>query len=192
LEETNPIKVWCHENKMTSFSLLRLLILVFSLESCHKFCIAIVLHILSFGRMLLIYLFIYLFIFNFIFILCVFVLLLVKVVLFSLTRNTSIVANFCFACTIPTCCLVIASFTPTLIACWLLASFVLAPPIYCMLPPPPMPTFTHLSTSTITTYLPTLLFAYFELQARPPTWYFPLTYLHKRCNIKRMCINLKF
>ncbi len=138
---------------MTSFSLLHLLILVFSLESCHKFCIAIVFAHFKLWKDVS-YLFIYLYLF--IYILCVFVLLLVKVVLFSLTRNTSIVANFCFACTIPTCCLVIASFTPTLIACWSLASFVLAPPIYCMLPPPPTPTSTHLSTSTITTYLPTL------------------------------------
>lgn len=69
--------------------------------------------------------------FHFSLCLCVFVLLLVKVILFSLNWNNSIVCNFCFTWSIPTCCLLVA-FTTTLLVCCLLAFFALAPPIYCM------------------------------------------------------------
>ncbi len=99
---------------------------------------------------------------------CVFVLLLVKVVLFSLTWNISIVANFCFAFSTPTCCLVVASFTPSLLACWLLASFVLAPPIYYMSPTCyPL----HISASSTYAYFhPLIYFHHHHLLASTP-WF---------------------
>jgi hypothetical protein len=127
-----------------------------------------------------------------------------------LTWNTSIVANFCFACSTPICRFVIASFTPTLLACWLLVSFLLAicymsptcyplhiyyflrlrllSPAY-LLPPSP-PTCFHTLVQVPNTCLPSLLFAYFEFPTYPPTWYFPLTYLPRRWSIEGMCINL--
>jgi hypothetical protein len=123
---------------------------------------------------------------------CVYVLLLVKVVLFSLNWNTSIVYNFCSTYSIPTCCLIVASFTPTLLACCLLASFALAPPIYyisltCYSPP--------ISASSTYAY-----FHHHHLLANPlvcllwasslPSYLVLPPYLHKSWGIKGMRINL--
>jgi hypothetical protein len=138
-------KVWCHQNKTTSFSLPLLLILVFSLESCQKN-----LHCNCFEHFHLWKDDFFLLLF------CVYVLLLVEVVLFSLNWNISIVYNFysylspcrCFlhtyfACVLPTCLLRTCS-TYLLHVANLL-------PHHLFLPPPPMTTFAHLPTSTITT-----------------------------------------
>ncbi len=139
--------------------------------------------------------------------LCVFVLLLVKVVLFSLNWNTSIVYNFysylsprrCllhtyFACVFPTCLLRTCSTYLLHVANLLPATYFcilhLCLPLPTYLLPPSPPTCFHTFIQVPNTYLPTFLFAYFELQACLPTWYFPFTYLHKRWCIEGMHINL--